>query len=258
MERLPKDVNVQISEARHRLVKSVINFLRSMKKGGESELKRLPTPEDLLPFFEDFAWAVIQAQYRAPMLEATSIERFNKNFREAIEVVVEEICAKGTLKHSEILGGGTWWRTIDDARRAVDFGWWETEYGDYGPQRLLKPRRQQLKSLLLARVYELQAEFWRTHSTNNLPAPISVAARPTGSRRGATKFPNRARWVQNHLTKRAWSPQTLYENNGPDRATTRRMLAGQNVRPMSIEKLTSALSRANKAAEVTPEDVPHD
>jgi hypothetical protein len=74
------------------------------------------------------------------------------------------------------------------------------------------------------------------------------AARPE------VRFPNRAIWLQQRLTERAWDHNDPPRHNGPDRKTIDKILRGEGVREDVLEKLTRALSR--KVGKVDLLDIP--
>jgi hypothetical protein len=69
------------------------------------------------------------------------------------------------------------------------------------------------------------------------------------------RFPRRAKWIEEQMRIRGWSPQVLSENKGPDRKTIRRIQQGLPVRPMTLDRLADALSEKGK---VTCAGIPSD
>jgi hypothetical protein len=210
----------------------VIEFLRKMKKGGESELGHNPSSEDLLPYFQRYAWSVIEARNKEEIVNATSISKAQALIRNAVETVVYAICrlgktVDGTKKPSEV-----WFQTIKHASRAVTFGSWTTDYGTYDQTAFSHPPHMQLRALLLVQGRELVTQFWSRKAMEDQSAriddPTAPPAVPVAPNAGPTK--------------------------GRLGGTTRRIYKGLPVRQMTLDKVADALSK--KLSKVSPSDIP--
>lgn len=110
----------------------------------------------------------------------------------------------------------------------------------------------------------LEAETFEPHSgtveMESAPAEARGDAADCGrqSERGQEQpsHPNRASWLQDRLTERAWNPNDPARHCGPDRKTIRKILSGGEVREDVLEKLVGALSK--KHGKVSLTDIPRD
>jgi hypothetical protein len=71
-----------------------------------------------------------------------------------------------------------------------------------------------------------------------------------------TRFPRRAAWLREQLSRRELNRHTLHANGGPDRASTQKILDGLSVREDVLEKVARALSF--EGPHVTLLDIPQD
>jgi hypothetical protein len=67
---------------------------------------------------------------------------------------------------------------------------------------------------------------------------------------------SRAAWLQRELKARRWNIHTLEKNHGPSWKTARKVLDGQPVKRIVLEKIAAALS--TKHAQVNVTDIPDD
>jgi hypothetical protein len=246
-----------ISEARTRLLEGVIEFLRKMKKGGESQLGRNPFSEDLIPYFQRYAWSVIEARYKEQIVTATSLSQAQALIRESVDAVIETICKKRELVDGKTRPAGVWLRTIKHACKAVDLGTWITAFGTYDQTVFLHPQRRQLRSLLLVQAHELVTEFWNRKAIEGA-SPVDAGNQSIGPESAHMEFPDRAKWLQDRISERDWNLSTFESRQGPDRKTIRRIINGIKVSEMSLRKVAKALStsKLKNLGEVRRSDIP--
>lgn len=237
-----------------------------MKDGGELELGHNPRSEGLIPYFQRYAFSVIEMRSKEEIVNAASISEARALIRNAVDMAVMAICKRDKIVDGRRKLAGVWLPTIEHACKAVNLGSWTTEYGTYDQTAFSRPPHMQLRALLLVQVRALETEFWNRKAKNDQSAPladpIAGAADPTNGESGETSgakghFPLRAKWLSDRLYERGWSPHVFYSNGGPDRGTTRRILNGLPVRPMTLEKVADGLSKSKKCASVSPSDIPN-
>lgn len=230
------DQKLLIWAARRQLLDDVIGFLKWMKGGGESDLGRNPNAEDLLPFFEKYAWSVITTRDKEEIIAASSEREVRNKAAFAIERVLGEICRRPRIVNGKRKPGGIWLRTVKHACRVTAFNIAITEFGEYDSRVFLWPKRQQLRALLEVRTMSLVQEFLaRKTRENEAPAATGGAAR--------MRFPERARWFQQRLYERGWGPPEFAEIAGVDAKTIRQILNGQNVRPSTLAAVARAFAK---------------
>jgi DNA-binding Xre family transcriptional regulator len=242
----------RISEARHRLLKDVIGFLRKMKNGGESSLGRNPSSEDLLPYFETYAWCIIETRDGGQIVSASSMSEVRRMIRASLDRAVELICRRGEFEGGEIKGGGVWWLTTDRACKAVDLGAWTTAYGTYTKAAFLHPKRMQLRALLLIRAQELVTKFWdRNTEEGQNAAPINHTNQTPEQASGAiVTFLKRAQWLKDCMKERGWSADDLASKSGITSKTVRRVLKGSGSHASTLESIAKGLSKAHSQVAV--------
>jgi hypothetical protein len=261
----PAGQQARLSEVRKRLLEDVIEFLSKMKNGGESELGHNPRSEDLIPCFQRYALSVIEARSKEEIVNAASISEARALIRNAVDMVVRAICRRGKIVDGTRKPPGVWLQTIQHACKAVNLGSWTTEYGTYDQTAFFHPPHKQLRAFLLVQAHELETQFWNHRAKNDQSAPLADHIAPAadstnGESRGQTSdakgpFPGRAKWLDERLYERAWSPHEFYSHGGPDRGTTRRILDGLPVRLMTLDKVAEGLSK--KHSKVSPSDIPN-
>jgi hypothetical protein len=108
---------------------------------------------------------------------------------------------------------------------------------------------------VLAERSNLELESLQALSASADGQPLPVVRRQSAP--GANpSHPNRAAWLQDRLTERAWNPNDPARQGGPDRKTMRKILNGGAVREDVLEKLASALSKKHGRVSLT--DIPRD
>jgi hypothetical protein len=232
----------RFSEATQRVGEDIVDFLRKMKEGGESELGRNPNTDDLLPFFERYAASLIDAEYKQAILDAPSLPEARARIWTAIQKVVTDICRTRKEKDGlETQRPGDWQRTIKVAADAVDFCDWTTEYGTYSRKSLMRPKPQQLRALLLIQYAQpLVQEYTRRRATGLLSTP---STRPVSQDETASAFPVRAEWLKERLRDRDWSVAMLIKKgDGPDRKTIRKMMVGDRVTEATLVAVLKGLN----------------
>lgn len=268
----PASKQARLSEARKRLLEDVIDFLRKMKNGGESELGHNPRSEDLIPYFQRYAFSLIEVRSKEEILNAASISEARALIRDAVDVAVMAVCKRARKVDGTRKPAGVWFPTIKHACTAVNLGSWTTQYGTYDQTAFARPSHMQLRSLLLVQVRDLETQFWNriaveggsapiadrtTHLTDPIgPSDVSSKTEPVAPSDVKGHFPERAKWLKARLYERGWSPHVLFSHRGPDRGTTRRILKGLPVRPMTLDKVAEGLSWSKKYPNVSPKDIP--
>ena len=266
-----------LSEARKRLEEDVIEFLLKMKNGGESELGHIPGSQDLIPFFQRYALSVIEMRNKEKIVNAGSISEARALIHNAVDVAVMTICKRGKTVHGKRKHAGVWFPTIKHACKAVNLGWWTTKYGTYDKTAFSRPPHVQLREFLLVQMQALETEFWNRKAIQDQSVPwvdpiapiadssadpITAVDSPTDAMPDAASavkrhFPARAKWLKDRLYERGWSPQEFENKGGPHRTTTtRKLLKGLPVRPMTLEKVAEALTMKKPA--VSPAEIPND
>lgn len=261
----------RLSEARQRLLEDVIEFLRRMKNRGELEIGRNPFSEDLIPYFLRYAGTVIEARYREEIVHAASLSEARTLIRNAVDMVVKAICKRSEIAAGTRKSSGVWFLTIKQACSAVNFNICMTDYGTYDQTAFSYRPQMQMRALLLVKARELETEFWKRKAIDDRSAPtadpivplddfIAQAPDPTRAEPAETSdakghFPVRAKWLEDRLRERGWSPQEFYNHRGPDRGTTRRIRKGLPVRAMTLDKVAEGLSK--KHSNVSPSDIPN-
>ena len=71
---------------------------------------------------------------------------------------------------------------------------------------------------------------------------IAFGAAAPCQNQSSKRFPNRAAWLQAQLDERHWQTPDVRRFNGPDSRTVRKMLEGEPVKQVVLEKLVQALS----------------
>jgi hypothetical protein len=130
------------------------------------------------------------------------------------------------------------------------------------PRRLIEPRLRELRQDLAAVVLHWKAETRRvcdirqaeqeareTDNTSTAPATPHRAA-------AANQFPKRAQWLRQALEARKWTVQDFERFGGPNAKTSRKVLAGADVRETVLEKIAQGLSVKGKS--VTRSNIPDD
>jgi hypothetical protein len=228
------------SEARQRLQEDVIGFLRRMKERGESALGRNPNAEDLLPYFQRYAWSIIEAKHKGAILATPSLSEAKVRIQAAVDNVLAPIC-----KRSRREGGratqraGIWLRTVKIAADAVDLGDWKTPFGRYNQRVFMSPRRRQLRALLLVQAQTLIQEFVKLRAKESA-ATQSNFTQPRVEI--VPQFPKRAQWLKERLRERDWNTGSFNLSGGPDRKTIHKILRGESVTETTLDKAAEALS----------------
>jgi hypothetical protein len=136
--------------ARQQLESELIGFLEKMRAGGEKEIGRNPSSADLIPFFQTYGNACLDAELRE-RLPFTSVSRGRAAIEHAVRRVIESICKKD----------GVWRRAVNDACSAVDLGTWITQFGEYDKSAFARPKRMQLEPRLRSYANRWRAEMWK-------------------------------------------------------------------------------------------------
>jgi hypothetical protein len=236
-------INAERMKARRQLEEKLRQFFESMKEKGEEKLGRNPRSEDLVPYFREYAahWLKAEAQEWGAQTPLRN-EMILPWLGGAMSRIVHQICTRE----------GVWVRAVLIAGQAANFGSSTTRFGTYTPQKLTKPKPEQLKALMVIDARDIQAELVRKAAGVEAGASTGVGK---SDRDQLKKYPGRAAWLYEQLRIRAWSPQVLREHKGPDRKTTGRILHGLPVRFMTLEKLADSLSAKVK---VTSIEIPND
>lgn len=249
-EQLYAEGNQLLSTARHRLQQDLIEFLRKTKNGGEEELGRNPESGDLTPFFQRYAWSLIEARYKEEILAKPSIDAANQLIRFSIEHLVDKICSV-KAKNKKQIPAMIWARTVNLACRGVGLKSRKTRFGVYGPSTFMTPQQEQLHALLLLQSRELQAEFWRRRA---------IAAESSDENRAENTagvdveingpYRKRALWLRDQMAKKGWGTTNLSKHNGPTEKTTNSVLQGRRALQTTITALA-------KAFNVPPSSIPN-
>jgi hypothetical protein len=233
----------------------VIGFLqKAITKGGEAELGHKPQSEDMVPFFQKYAWTLVKVRLERCLMSFSTEDELLRLIEEFIPRVVAEICSKGTIEEGSITGGGVWWRTVDSACNAVNLGVRHGLFGTYDRFAFLRPSRVQLKELLLADAHELMTDFWLRRANQD---EFATAGDRKGAIADGVEFPNRAAWIRQRLDERDWSQSEIATyKGGPDRKTIRRILNGEPVSTGTLQKVAIALSKHSGLPKVLVSDIP--
>jgi hypothetical protein len=248
----------RISQAWQLLQQNLIDFLSGMKQGGESELERTPTAGDLIPYFEPFAWSILNAWHKKAILAAPSFPEAKARINAAIDSVVTEICQKPIRKSGRTTRAGVWFRAVEIAADAVDLGTRTTQFGEYGRATFMHPKRTQLKVLLQVKAQTLLQEFLSLQARESEATQNDRGEGPTEAR---AAFPIRAQWLKACLSERNWNMASFHAKGGPDRKTTRKILRGDAVSESTLERVAQALSKSHRNPPLPPisrSDIPNE
>lgn len=273
-----------MTAAHRELLEKVIEFLRSMKRGGEKDLQRNPHSEDLLPFFQEYAWRGIEVRDKESILAAPSLKEAKERIAAAIDRALQEVCKRREVVEGKTKPEGIWFTAVREACQATDFNIAITPFGTYDCRAFLSPKRQQLAALLRVQAETLVQEFLDGLKSRGEPATPPDAAEympaQKDSRGGESskesqgenlpkessgpvvaammRFPKRAEWLQERLTERNWTI-THFEKTGegPSRKTVSRILNGEPVSKGSLRKLAHSLC-GYKGFRVLLQDIPRD
>jgi hypothetical protein len=98
----------------------------------------------------------------------------------------------------------------------------------------------------------------RMKSTQKQTGPLQDIHSPKRRSRGEGQFPRRAAWLRERLKERGWDHNHIYPHGGPDRKTVLQILAGENVRATTLEKLIAALNNKRIGPAINLTDIPSD
>jgi len=221
-----------------------------MMNGGEEELGRNPNSGDLLPFFQRYAWALIEARYKEKIVTQSSIEAANKLIRFSIGQVVDRVCRAQAIDGMS-MPPRIWFQTVRLACEGTGLKSKRTRFGLYKRATFLHPRRKQLRALLLAQSRELQAEFWNRRTVaERARQEDSFVDDGWQSIKVVGRFSKRAKWLRDHMIEKGWGPTILLNNNGPTEKTTHSILAGHSINQSTIKALSTAFG-------VLPSEIPN-
>ena len=227
--------------ARQRLQEEVQGFLLQMRSGGEVRLGRNPAAQDLLPFFSTYGWTAVKLRYCSAILDTTSHQVVRRRIRAAIKKVVNHIyreqrSARGSLKRR-----GVWPEVVSLACDLSGLGYWETAFGEYDRTTFRRASRVQLRASLLSKSAELEEEFFKRQNLIGRSPESNSQIGNDGHVEFVRPFPKRAAWLRHELEERGWGTTQFLNHNGPNEATTRRMLGGLSVRPATLRTVADAL-----------------
>lgn len=116
-----------------------------------------------------------------------------------------------------------------------------------------------LKMRLAERVAHFTAQALRCarEAAGSTPSAQPVAQKPPARAtpsQVAPSFPIRAEWLRDRLAERKWTAQDLDRFGGPNWRTTRKILQGEPVRQVVLEKIAHGLS--TKAGRVSSGQIP--
>lgn len=77
-------------------------------------------------------------------------------------------------------------------------------------------------------------------------------------RPSSPQYPNRATWLSQRLTERQWTKHTVQGHGGPEHRTVQKVLDGQSVGDLVLNRLATALSQSKKHPPVAVVDIPQD
>lgn len=77
-------------------------------------------------------------------------------------------------------------------------------------------------------------------------------------RPSSPQYPNRATWLNQRLTERQWTKHTVQGHEGPEHRTVQKVLDGQSVGDLVLNRLATALSQSKKHPPVAVVDIPQD
>jgi hypothetical protein len=220
-----------LSKARQQVEIDVIHFLQGVDGGNFSETERNPNSADLLPFFEKYAWSVMEAQYRDRIFLAPSVSKAQTLIEKAIDLITDYICKKGVAEEGKIVSGGVWPLTVWRACEAVDFYGVEDKNGEvkYNWSTFARPRRGQLRARLRVKTRKLVTEFWEQKAD-------------TKSSSDSVSYPERARWLKKEMYKRGIDAPALAGKSRLTPKTVQKILDGEGVRNSTLQQLANGLS----------------
>jgi hypothetical protein len=111
--------NAQLSAALQQVEMDVIGFLQKLKDSKPPELERKPMSEDLLPFFEKYAWSAIEILFKDRILAVSSVDEARSLIKKSVDLVTNKICKRGVVQDDDVVSGGVWWMTVGQACKAV-------------------------------------------------------------------------------------------------------------------------------------------
>lgn len=251
------DCRALIVAARHDLIEEVVEFLRRMKRRGEKELGRNPYSEDLLPFFQKYAWRVIEVRDKEVILAASSLKEARERIQSAIGRLLNEICKRRELVQGKTKPAGIWIRTVMQARRAADFNIAITPFGEYDYRIFLYPKRRQLGVLLRVQATMLEQEFF-DNAKNRQDSALkpSVELPDTAKRRtGNRKFSRRADWLRRHMLHLGLSVAELAQSAKLNEKTIRNARNGHSISEGTQKVIIDALS--TKGPKISYDEIPN-
>lgn len=232
------DRDVAVLEAQNQAQQELISFLSEWKQG----LKLLGhnlSGEDLVPFFQRYAWTLIKIRYGENILGAPSSETATKIIRASIDKVLEDICGRNGHKAAN---PGIWCQMVKLACKAVNLWFWETSDGEFSRGLLFRPKRAQLRALLLAQGSELLIEYRKSVPKQDRPQleGIPPATKPAEPKHQLPLF---AQWLEARMGERNWNWAKLISYSKADPKTIRKIYKGEKITQKPLAKLANGLSK---------------
>lgn len=248
--KLPAKARVQETSlrAQEELCRAIVAFFDGMRSGGaEKKLGRIPSRDDILPFFVRYAQTVFDAEARERIGKTTTMKERLRVLRLLVPHTVNPI----------VIRRGLWMRITKMACGLADLGVWGTRFGEFSALDFYHPRSTKLRNEIRLHAMRRKQQSWAGAAAATLKT--SAQGESSADRPSSRRYQNRAAFFQKQLNQRKCSRNWFsLHYGGGDPRTVRKLWYGEHVSLRSITTAAEALSRIPGGDPVTPLDFPGD